>query len=282
MNAKFFDVKKEKQDSVINAALKVFTQYGYKKASTDVIVKEAGISKGLLFHYFDSKKGTYSFIYEYSIRYMTMELTQTVKKSEKDFFEVQKMIEQAKTVVMKNYPYMQQFLNSTKFETHPDALDAIGPNRNTLQEVYNQIYKQADMTRFADQIDVMRVINMINWMSQGFIRDKFNEPEQDLDAMNEEFGKYLSMLRDHFYNVRNKSNSISSGIGISIADTPATDSISLMDSLREKTNEYVSQTSPEPYIEEPAPYIEEPAPKELVNQVRKIIGSAFGLTWKNS
>lgn len=233
MNAKFFDVKKEKQDSVINAALKVFTQYGYKKASTDVIVKEAGISKGLLFHYFDSKKGTYAFIYEYSIRYMTMELMQTVKKSEKDFFEVQRMIEQAKTVVMKNYPYMQQFLSSTKFETHPDAVEAIGDKKNVLQDVYNQIYKQADMTRFADQIDVMRVINMINWMSQGFIRDKFNEPDQDLDAMNEEFGKYLSMLRDHFYNVRSNSSSI----GISIASESSMPGISLMDSMRETTNE---------------------------------------------
>lgn len=35
-------------------------------------------------------------------------------------------------------------------------------------------------------------------------------------------------------------------------------------------------------VERNLTYIEEPAPKELVNQVRKIIGSAFGLTWKNS
>ena len=50
MNNKFFDLKKEKQDRMINAALKVFAIYGFNKASTDDIVKEAGISKGLLFH----------------------------------------------------------------------------------------------------------------------------------------------------------------------------------------------------------------------------------------
>ncbi len=35
MNAKFFDMKKEKQDATINASLKVFAENGYKKASTD-------------------------------------------------------------------------------------------------------------------------------------------------------------------------------------------------------------------------------------------------------
>ena len=40
---------------MINAALKIFAKNGYAHASTDDIVKEAGISKGLLFHYFINK-----------------------------------------------------------------------------------------------------------------------------------------------------------------------------------------------------------------------------------
>ena len=54
MNEKFFDLKKEKQDRMINAALKVFALNGYRHASTDDIVREAAISKGLLFHYFET------------------------------------------------------------------------------------------------------------------------------------------------------------------------------------------------------------------------------------
>ncbi|HOO28938.1 MAG TPA: TetR/AcrR family transcriptional regulator [Lachnospiraceae bacterium] len=207
MNAKFFDVKKEKQDAIINAALKVFAENGYRKASTDVIVKQAGISKGLLFHYFISKQGLYEFIYDYSVRYMKLELTQSVKKEEKDFFEVLKQIEQAKTRVMKNYSYMQQFLNNVKFETHPDALAAIGDSKDVMTVTYNSIYKQADMTRFHDHVDVSRVIQMITWMSEGFIRDRFREPEPDLDEMSTEFGKYLAMLKAHFYREDNQQPS---------------------------------------------------------------------------
>ncbi len=199
MNAKFFDVKKEKQDAIINASLKVFAENGYKKASTDVIVKLAGISMGLLFHYFISKQGLYEFIYDYSVKYMTLELTQSVKKDEKDFFEVLKQIEQAKTRVMKNYPYMQQFLSNVKFETNPEALTALGDVGDAMPPIYNAIYKQADMTRFHDFVDASRVIQMITWMSEGFIKDRFREPDPNLDEMNAEFGKYLSMLKTHFY-----------------------------------------------------------------------------------
>lgn len=199
MNAKFFDVKKGKQDAIINAALKIFATNGYRKASTDVIVKEAGISKGLLFHYFISKQGLYEFIHDYSVKYMILELTQMVKKSEKDFFVIQQQIEFAKTRVMKNYPYMQQFLSNIKFETHPDALKAINEYKGVLDETYRNIYNQTDKKRFLDSVDVEKVIGMINWMSEGFIRDKFRAGEPDLDAMNEEFGRYLSMLRAHFY-----------------------------------------------------------------------------------
>ena len=92
MNDKFFDLKKEKQDRMINAALKVFAGNGYEHASTDEIVKEAGISKGLLFHYFISKIGLYTFVYDYSVKYLLLELNTGVDKEETDFFKLTRQI----------------------------------------------------------------------------------------------------------------------------------------------------------------------------------------------
>ena len=198
MNPKFFDVKKEKQDAIINAALKVFAENGYRKASTDVIVKEAGISKGLLFHYFISKQGVYEFIYDYSVKYMMLELTNAVNKKETDFFAIQRMIEACRTRVMKNYPYMQQFLSSSKYESHPDALSVITSSEKSMEDTYNSIYKKVDMSRFPKDVDLQKVIKMIGWMSDGYIKDKFLDGTPDLDEMNAEFAGYLDMLRARF------------------------------------------------------------------------------------
>ena len=108
MNDKFFDLKQEKQDRMINASLKIFSRGGYRHASTDEIVKEAGISKGLLFHYFGSKLGLYGFLFDYSARFMLLELSREVKRSETDYFALTKQMEQARMQVMKLYPYMQR------------------------------------------------------------------------------------------------------------------------------------------------------------------------------
>lgn len=46
----------QRRDAILNAALKEFAVRGYDNASTNVIAKEAGISKALMFHYVSSKQ----------------------------------------------------------------------------------------------------------------------------------------------------------------------------------------------------------------------------------
>lgn len=45
-----------KKDLILKVAIEEFVKNGYEKASTDIITSRAGISKGILFHYFKSKK----------------------------------------------------------------------------------------------------------------------------------------------------------------------------------------------------------------------------------
>ena len=149
MNEKFFDLKKEKQDRMMNAVLKVFAMQGYRHASTDDIVREAAISKGLLFHYFESKLGAYQFVYDYSVRYMSMELKVSVDPNANDLFEVMKEIEEAKMHALRGYPYMQQFLNRAACENVSEALLAVEQKKNALEEVYQSIYDQIDYLLFS-------------------------------------------------------------------------------------------------------------------------------------
>lgn len=202
MNAKFFDVKKEKQDSIINAALKVFSVKGYKDASTDVIVKEAGISKGLLFHYFTSKQGLFDFVCDYSSKYMTLELTRSVKRNAKDFFEVMTQISQGRIRVMKNYPYMHQFLRNLRHETDPEALEVLGQSIEDMDTTYKNIYSQIDANMLVEPNALSKLINILDWSNDGFLNDNFND-NIDPDVLYEEYAEYLTLLRTHFYKSSN-------------------------------------------------------------------------------
>ena len=199
MNSKFFDVKKDKQDAIINAALKTFALKGYKDASTDVIVKEAGISKGLLFHYFTSKQGLYDFICDYSTKYMTLELTRTVKKSEKDCFELMSQISQGRVRVMRNYPFMNRFLRSIRHEEDPEALAVIGECVADMERTYKKIYDQIDGKKLVQPAQLSRIIDIIDWVCNGFLDENFTGGDPDPEKLYGEYSEYLTLLRDHFY-----------------------------------------------------------------------------------
>ncbi len=49
----------EKRERLLNAAMAEFARYSFNDASTDRITAESKVSKGLLFHYFGSKKALY-------------------------------------------------------------------------------------------------------------------------------------------------------------------------------------------------------------------------------
>lgn len=200
MNEKFFDLKKEKQDRMINAALKVFAQNGYKHASTDDIVAEAGISKGLLFHYFINKLGLYTFLYDYSIRFMALELSTGVNREEDDFFALFKQMESAKLQVLKNYPYMQQFIESTKYENVKEALLATEEKKNSLHEAKENIIRRADLSRFRAEADVGKITNMLTYTVQGIMKRSFFESSFHPEMVNEEIIAYLDMVKALSYN----------------------------------------------------------------------------------
>jgi AcrR family transcriptional regulator len=195
MNAKFFDLKKDKQDRMINAALKVFALNGYKHASTDDIVKEAGISKGLLFHYFGSKVGVYEFVYEYSVRYMILELGTKISRGESDMFEITKQIELARMDAMKGYPYMQQFLNMCDVEDVSEALLAIEGKKNLLEAEYERIYSQISFRGLPTGVDGRKLLKMMDLTIKGLLQEKFREGTFQPEMLYGEIAEYIDMMK---------------------------------------------------------------------------------------
>ena len=195
MNGKFFDLKKEKQDRMINAALKIFALNGYRHASTDDIVKEAGISKGLLFHYFGSKLGVYTFIYDYSVRYMTLELKAAVPAGETDPFTILKQIEQAKLQALRGYPYMQLFLTRSISEDVGEALLAVEKMRGTLMETYDSLQGRMDFSKLREGIDGAKLCKMLDFTAKGLMSERFWDASFHPDMLYKEILDYIDMTK---------------------------------------------------------------------------------------
>ena len=199
MNPKFFDLKKEKQDRMINGALKVFAMQGYRHASTDEIVKEADISKGLLFHYFGSKLGLYTFIYDYSVKFVTLELRACIDPLTSDLFDLMKQMEEAKMHVMKAYPYMQQFLNRAMHENVSEALLAVEEKRTIWTEARENWYQQVDLSLLPYGVDGIKLRKMLELTIKGLMSERLADHSFQPEMLYAEICDYLDMMKRIVY-----------------------------------------------------------------------------------
>ncbi len=87
MNEKFFALPKSKQEAIINAGFRVFSQNSYKKSPMSEIADAAGISKSLLFHYFYNKRELYLFLWDKCMEITTSSLKENLSFHSDDLFE---------------------------------------------------------------------------------------------------------------------------------------------------------------------------------------------------
>lgn len=195
MNEKFFDLNREKQDRMINAALRIFAENGYRHASTDIIVKEAGISKGLLFHYFTSKMGLFSFLFDYSIRYMLFEYDRLISAKETDYFKIRREMERAKLNVLRSYPYMNEFIEKSLQENQLDVIETIELSKNNYLETLDRYNNQSKRSNLRDDISSAQLDNMIRYTVNGLTKDQFQAGAFQPDMLFEQICSYLDTLQ---------------------------------------------------------------------------------------
>ncbi len=198
MNEKFFELKKSKQDRFINAALQIFSENGYKKASTDEIVKKAEISKGLLFHYFGSKQGLYEFVYNYSVKYIRMEYSRVLTGEKENFFKLQSKIMEAQREIMRGYPYMNIFVTQAFREKEEEVVALVRESMDEHSAYLASVYAQADISNFKEDINPSQVLKMCLFIADGVLLEQFRGEEIDADKYYEENCAYIKLLESQF------------------------------------------------------------------------------------
>ena len=81
----FEKLPEDKKELILSTGIKEFSQKSYKEVSTDMITQKCHISKGILFHYFGSKKGYYLYCLEISLERL---MSKTQEASGIDFYEI--------------------------------------------------------------------------------------------------------------------------------------------------------------------------------------------------
>lgn len=82
----FLNISKEKQENFLKAATKEFTHKSYEQASVNSIIKEANISRGSFYNYFDDLDSLFEYLFEAVKEKRYHNSIGLVKESNRDLF----------------------------------------------------------------------------------------------------------------------------------------------------------------------------------------------------
>jgi TetR/AcrR family transcriptional regulator len=203
---KFLDLEQTKREQIIRAAMKEFATQGYDRASTNNIVKEAGISKGSLFHYFGNKKNLYLFIYEYAIQTVLDNLWRKIDLEQKDVLARWRQVALLKIELIAQFPELFNFLvMATLSDINENAQTIQSTNEQKLQAFMQDFFADLDYSLFRPGIEVSRALEVISWTIEGFSKKLSGQigdvpvTEIDFDRIMQELDQYMQLLRDCFY-----------------------------------------------------------------------------------
>ncbi len=109
MHIKLLDLDSQRRDNILNAALKEFALKGFDHASTNVIAKEARLSKALMFHYVNSKQDLFLFVFDYFNNLLQKEYFTLIDFSDSDLFRRLHHSYLLQIKLLKKYPWIFEF-----------------------------------------------------------------------------------------------------------------------------------------------------------------------------
>ena len=155
---------KERRDSIINSALAEFATKGYEEASTIIIAKNSGISKGLMFHYVNSKKDLFLYLYDYTLKIILNDFFGSINLNEKDMLERCRQIAFVKIELLHKHPQLFDFFQVaiyTDFEEVKVELDK--KSKDTRIVAFEKLFENVDDSKFKKEIDVEKAKELIVW-----------------------------------------------------------------------------------------------------------------------
>ncbi|MCL1788232.1 MAG: TetR/AcrR family transcriptional regulator [Defluviitaleaceae bacterium] len=207
---KFWALPEEKRERILNAAMKEFLG-GYKKASTDNIVREAGISKGILFHYFGTKERLYNFLIEYAIGVLQREYIDLIDIIQPDILESIWQLSLLKQELSIQFPAIFDFMTAAFVDetakSEGTLLD-LSKFKHKQAEIMAQVYAQADMSLFREDINPKTAMEIIAWTLHGYGQSKMGiapgesigqTARENYNVFLTEFEEILGTLRKCFY-----------------------------------------------------------------------------------
>ncbi|MGE5579089.1 MAG: TetR/AcrR family transcriptional regulator [Bacillota bacterium] len=207
LDHKLKSLPEEKRQKILQAAISEFAENGYEKASTNAIVKGAGIAKGLLFHYFGSKKNLYLYALEHAIDFYVDYFMKSLGNLPGDLLDRLMRWAELKLRMFSEHPLMYRMGVTTIQDVPPDVKAEVSRiYSRTTERLMPAFLEGVDSSCLREGVDARKALQFvmlaINGISEKFLAAARTRPDRglaDLPSALREMEDYKEMLKYGLY-----------------------------------------------------------------------------------
>lgn len=206
----FENLIEDKKQRILEACILEFADKGYEKASTNAIIKDAKVSKGILFHYFGNKKSLYLYIVEYCIQFLITEYRKYPLQKSGDIFDRIIELGMTKLKISHANPNISKLIVYAFMNTPEDIRSEIQDKYKQLSnEFMPSIFQDVDYSKFRNGVNPKKALEIVMLFLEA-LQEKYNKEykgrEQellgDVDKIMEEYKEYIEVLKYGIYPAR--------------------------------------------------------------------------------
>ena len=208
MYENFEKIPAEDQQRILNACIAEFAQNGYQQASTNAIVKRAGIPKGTLFYFFGNKKDLYLYVVDHAIRQFTTRYTELAGEMPADLFERLLHRGRVKFQFAAEEPVLFQLFYDAFINSPEEIQDALRERAGGYAAASAGLLTEGlDLSKFREDVDVEKAVALIQLTLDGLMNkylDAFKKmsPTEGLalvEKITAECREYFKLIQQGIY-----------------------------------------------------------------------------------
>lgn len=198
----FDALESAKQSQILNAACEVFAKHGYRKASMKDIAQTAGVSKSVLFKYFETKENLYIRIFRLATDGI-LAADENARKSsapDADVFERMRGSVTERLKLFVKSPWVFRFSYSAAFDPDPFVQELVQSELKKSYASFGERQKQLGADALPEYRTLRKDISpeaarkLILWASQGFLEEKLQLGETEPNALRQEYFHWIDIL----------------------------------------------------------------------------------------
>lgn len=197
----FFNLTKEKQDQIIDAAINEFSKFSFNEVKISDIVNKAKIPRSSFYDYFEDKKDLYKHIIliikEEKVKFMAPVL----EKHQSSFFEGFKELFKAGAKFASMNPEYEKLANRM-YENIELVSEILGVENIDISSIYeSMLINGMRIGEIRNDIDVKFVAKSIYILSSNLMAEGFEERKKPLNEFIEEIAdKITNFIKIGIYN----------------------------------------------------------------------------------